>query len=394
MRKAPKWRNWVPTSRQLRFKLQSSLASSFPSIGDHFNFFPDNANPNIAPNTHLHTVDECSERDLPQELQAFFARHGALEQSRYPLPITPTGHTRFDLYKLNDALVLGSTGATVLKAQSRQIEAAASNTMRFSVLKDRQIDTTAINMLGMAAGHRHYYHFLCDVAYPLLFLLEALEPREFSLTLLLRENLPKFQEDFYLHLTHSFPQLSLKPVRQNERVHCKTLFHCMAALNCEYRAPASEYAAATVSSHYFMAYDITPDKTPDRKLYIARDDAKTRRILNEKVLIEQLEARGFESIQPGSLSHKEQVELFNSAKVVVGTHGAGLTNILFMQSGGKLVEVFPADYIQSAYAWLSHLRGLNYAAVIGEKSGSHQHFSLSQSAIGEILNHVDSLEFA
>ncbi|KZK90669.1 hypothetical protein PsW64_00233 [Pseudovibrio sp. W64] len=394
MRKAPKWRSWLPTSRQLRFRVQSTLARTFPSIGDRNNFFPDNANPRLAPNEQLLTVDERSSRALPQEVQAFFEEHGALEQSRYPLPITPAGHTQLRMFKLVDALVLGSTGATVLKAQHRQIEAAAPNTMRFARLKDRTIQTAAINMLGMAAGHRHYYHFLCDVAFPLLFLLEQLGPLTFPLKILLRENLPEFQKEFYEHLAQETPLLSLEECKGNERIHCKTLFHCTPAMNCEYRVPASEQAASMVATHYLAAYQLDMHKTPATRLYIARDDAKTRRIVNEKSLKEQLEARGFQSIIPGKLSHKEQVELFNNARIIVGTHGAGLTNLLFTQAGGKLIEIFPADYVQSAYAWLAHVRGLRYAPVIGEKSGAHQHFSLSQNAIGQILHEVDALELA
>ncbi len=393
MRKAPEWRSWLPTSRQLRFSVQSTLARKFPAIGDRNNFFADNANLRLAPNEHLLTVDERSSCALPQEVQAFFEEHGALEQSRYPLPIPPAGHTQLRLHKLVDCLVLGSTGSTVLKAQHRQIEAAASNTRRFARLKDRTIQTAAINMLGMKAGHRHYYHFICDVAFPLLFLLEHLEPFMTPLKILVRENLPEFQREFFEHLARETPLLSLEECGANERLHCKTLYHCMPAMNCEYRAPASEQAASMVATHYLAAYHLDMHKTPATRLYIARDDAKIRRILNEKSLKEQLEARGFQSIIPGRQSHKEQVELFNSARIIVGTHGAGLTNLLFTQVGGKLIEIFPADYVQSAYAWLAHLRGLGYAPVIGGKSGAHQHFSLSQNAIGQILHEVDALEF-
>ncbi|AEV36091.1 Capsular polysaccharide biosynthesis protein-like protein [Pseudovibrio sp. FO-BEG1] len=394
MRKAPKWRSWMPTSRQLRFKLQSSLARTFPAIGYRYNYFPDNAAPGLAPHKHLITIDERSSRDLPQQVQAFFTEHGALEQSRYPLPITPSGHTQLKLHKLTDTLVLGSTGATVLKSQHRQIEAAAPNTMRFARLKDRTIQSAAINMLGMATGYRHYYHFLCDVAFPLLFLLEHLEPRTFPLKILLREDLPEFQREFYEFLAQDTPLLTLEECRANERIHCKTLYHCSPAMNCEFRAPASEQAASMVATHYLAAYGLDMHKTPTQKLYIARNDAKTRRILNETTLIEQLEARGFQSVVPGKLTHREQVKLFSSAKIIVGTHGAGLTNLLFTQAGGKLVEIFPADYIQSAYAWLSHVRGLEYAPVIGEMSGAHQHFTLPQTAIGQILHEVDASEFA
>ncbi|GHB21823.1 hypothetical protein GCM10007094_07410 [Pseudovibrio japonicus] len=370
--------------------MQAAIAKNFPAIGYKYNYFPDKAILDQPPNELLLTADERSKHDLPKDILTFFKEHGALEQKRSAGPLPPAGLTRLLLHKLVDTMVLGSTGSTVIKAQNRQVEAAAPNNMRFAQLTDRTIETAAINMLGMAVGHRHYYHFLADAAYPLMFLLEHLEPRTFPLTLLVRENLPEFQRAFYRHLLKKTPLLQLEECKANERIHCQTLYHCLAQMNSEFRVPPSEQAASMIAAHYLSAYNLQAVSEPTLKLYIARDDAKTRKILNEKFLKDQLEARGFHSIIPGTLGHEDQVQLFNEAKIIVGTHGAGLTNLLFSQAGGKVIEIFPADYIQSAYAWIAHLRGLSYAPVIGEESGAHQHFSLSQKAIGQILDEIDA----
>ncbi|SDQ80374.1 glycosyltransferase family 61 protein [Pseudovibrio sp. Tun.PSC04-5.I4] len=392
MRKAPKWRSWVPTSRKIRFSVQSALARAFPMLGYHFNHFPDNADLSLAPIELLKSFEERSARALPEEVQQFFRAHGALEQSRYPLPITPSGQNWLRIYELTDALVLSSTGSTVVKAQHRQIEAAAPNTMRFARLKDLSIQTPLINMLGLSSGYRHYYHFLCDVAFPLLYMLEAFEPRTFPLTILVRKDLPEFQREFYTHLAEDIPALTVEECGTNQRVHCKTLYHCTPAVNCEYRAPPSENAAAMVAAHYFSAYGIDQTEPPTKKLYIMRKNAKTRKILQEESLINQLQLRGFECVDPGDIGHKEQVNLFSKASIIVGTHGAGLTNILFSQANCKVFELFPADYIQSAYAWLSHMRGMSYTPIMGEKSGVHQHYSLSEQTVSDLLQSLDELE--
>ncbi len=82
MRKAPLWRSWLPTSRQLRFSMQKALAKTFPSLGYKYNYFPDNAILDQPPNELLLTADERSKQDLPKDIVAFFREHGALEQSR------------------------------------------------------------------------------------------------------------------------------------------------------------------------------------------------------------------------------------------------------------------------------------------------------------------------
>jgi len=44
----------------------------------------------------------------------------------------------------------------------------------------------------------------------------------------------------------------------------------------------------------------------------------------------------------GTMSVLEQIELFSNADVVIGTHGAGLANILFCKPNTKVIEIFQA----------------------------------------------------
>lgn len=81
-----------------------------------------------------------------------------------------------------------------------------------------------------------------------------------------------------------------------------------------------------------------------RKLYLTRGDAPSRRILNEHAVIDVLSNYGFETVQPETLSYLEQVSLFSEAGMIVGAHGAGLTNMLFCQPGFSAVELFNGYY--------------------------------------------------
>ncbi|MCB0501088.1 MAG: glycosyltransferase family 61 protein, partial [Bacteroidetes bacterium] len=54
-----------------------------------------------------------------------------------------------------------------------------------------------------------------------------------------------------------------------------------------------------------------------------------------KVLIKH----GFEIIHAENYSLKEQIEIMNNTSVLMSVHGAGLTNMLFMPSGGKIIEL-------------------------------------------------------
>jgi glycosyl transferase family 61 len=77
---------------------------------------------------------------------------------------------------------------------------------------------------------------------------------------------------------------------------------------------------------------------PVRRLYISRNDARWRRVINELEVMQVLEPLGFRRITLGQLSFTEQVRLFQNAEVVIGPHGAGLSNLAFCQPGTKVIE--------------------------------------------------------
>ena len=74
-----------------------------------------------------------------------------------------------------------------------------------------------------------------------------------------------------------------------------------------------------------------PNRNPSRFLYITRKDALTRRVVNEAEIIDCLRQFDFEVIELANRSVSEQAELFASARIVVGPHGAGLTNLVFLK---------------------------------------------------------------
>jgi capsular polysaccharide biosynthesis protein len=103
-------------------------------------------------------------------------------------------------------------------------------------------------------------------------------------------------------------------------------------------------------------------------LYLSRSDSKMRRVLNETDLVPQLEKLGFRILTASSMSIPEQIDAFRRARVVVGVHGAGLTNILFCRPGTKLVEIFPEGGVHgSAFHRISSHLEFPYYYVVSER---------------------------
>lgn len=113
---------------------------------------------------------------------------------------------------------------------------------------------------------------------------------------------------------------------------------------------------------------------PHDIIYVARTDAQRRRLRNEQALIRFLESEGVTIVVPGLLKVAQQIALFSGAKLVVGPHGAGLTNIGFCQDHATLYELLPDHYMNPCFGWLAQTRGLDYwVDTFPSESQGHEH---------------------
>ncbi len=100
------------------------------------------------------------------------------------------------------------------------------------------------------------------------------------------------------------------------------------------------------------------NKFSDR-VFISRRRASCRRLINEEEIFRYLELLGFRRYDLEDLSVEDQRLLFAEARVVIGTHGAGLTNLIFCKPGTKVLEIFQARE-DDTYCYLSQVLGLDY----------------------------------
>ena len=78
---------------------------------------------------------------------------------------------------------------------------------------------------------------------------------------------------------------------------------------------------------------------PYDKIYVSRGKARRRKLMNEDGVISLLRDYGFETIYLEDLKFEDQVLVSMNAKYLVSNHGAGLTNMLFMNAGSSVLEL-------------------------------------------------------
>lgn len=85
------------------------------------------------------------------------------------------------------------------------------------------------------------------------------------------------------------------------------------------------------------------------RIYIARPKKVGRHVINESEVIAALAPLGFVAYTLENLSFSDQVRLFSQAEIVVASHGAGLTNIIFAQNL-SVIEIFGSAGSQCYFA--------------------------------------------
>ena len=93
------------------------------------------------------------------------------------------------------------------------------------------------------------------------------------------------------------------------------------------------------------------------QVYISREDAMERRIVNENEI-----PLKYKKVVCSSLTFTQQVRAFSNAKVIVGPHGAGMTNMIWAPPGCRVIEFF-GSYTNECFEKLASTLGHEYVGI-------------------------------
>jgi capsular polysaccharide biosynthesis protein len=201
-----------------------------------------------------------------------------------------------------------------------------------------------------------YFHWLTETLTKLVAVKDSLKNN----TLLLPE--PKFE----------FHSASLKPFLPEKVIYLKPNEYTKpnTTIYLSYTAPPGNYnkqyineVAQTIKDYYADTKIVGDDK-----IYISRKKALKRRIANEEAVESLLKSFGFKCVAMEDFSFAEQVNICFNAKCLISLHGAGLTNMMFMNKNSKVVELRQkGEFQNNCYFTLASDMDLQYYYLICEK---------------------------
>lgn len=125
-------------------------------------------------------------------------------------------------------------------------------------------------------------------------------------------------------------------------------------------------------------------------IYIERDKAPVRKILNSAELFECLEKYGFIKVYLEDLTVSEQISLFNNAKIIVSPHGAGLANLSYCQPKTKVLELYPEFFHEPGLRILSTVMGLDYNYLICKSPVKEEENPVADDILVEDISIVEN----
>jgi hypothetical protein len=202
----------------------------------------------------------------------------------------------------------------------------------------------------------NYFHFFIDVMNK-LWMLEKI-PFANKIPLLINEATFNTQYFQHLYLNNHFIK-SQNWIVQKKNNYFNT--------SCAYFIYCDRYNSSYIhrTKSLFMQ-GVNKLNDPYRKVFLNRSTRTGRTISNFDQIKPILEKYEFEIVENEQLTTIEQIELFNSVKVLVSIHGAGNTNIIFTNKDLKFLEINPQNRISTHYYWLAKALDIHkYDCILG-----------------------------
>ena len=216
-------------------------------------------------------------------------------------------------------------------------------------------------LLGGPWGH-NYYHVLIDYL-PRLLLLDAL-PEGGRIPIAVPDaGLVGVVQQALTALSLPNPVIPLSPGRHRFK---RLILPHRTSRPMDLSAPVCHFFDNALKPALLPAAE---GRSPRRRLYLSRRDARIRRLVNEDALADRLQELGFECVTLSGMSLRDQAALFATAESIVGSHGAALANLVFSAPGTHFLEVFGEGHIAPYYRRLGRRRGLRYDLAVGSKDG-------------------------
>lgn len=222
----------------------------------------------------------------------------------------------------------------------------------------RDTSVTLDTVAPLVPRYPNYYHWMVETVPKIRYLRAFESATQEAVTVLVPDNAPSFIEETLRLLGWPLSRI---------RYTTKSNYNIQNLIIPSYpKRHASDFE--WIRQEFIEAISSELEPIDESNVYVSRSNAIERRVLNEDEVMDVLSDHRFTRYCLENHSLAENVRLFNQADIVVGPHGAGLTDIIFAEDC-TLLELF-GDKIKEPYELLAETLGLKYEPMYCQADGA------------------------
>lgn len=175
-----------------------------------------------------------------------------------------------------------------------------------------------------------YYHWMTESL-----------PRALALKKQFPNSIPLLPSSKYLKYVDSLKAIGFQSVAffpDQKNAHLSELVVTSSPSRFATTAPESLIA---VRNTILRNLGLAEASSADDVVYISRSKSRGRLVHNEGEILQKISHLSPKLVNCEDLSFEEQVSLMRHTKLLISIHGAGLTNMMFLPEGAKVLELLP-----------------------------------------------------
>lgn len=244
---------------------------------------------------------------------------------------------------LQSGIILDKSKGIIAESSPWSIEHLIANKLPSKAFPKRLIPKYSEEENVLKLASLGYYHFLIEELPSLLHLLGFFPERK----VLIADKSPKYLFDIISEL--GLPHAVVKSL-----VNVPSVTYLSYQPSTGWPHPRDIAILRETFEHLFIGKN-----SAGNKLYISRNKS-SRSPKFETELERVLTEKGWQIVFAEDLDFREQVALFSSASIVMGIHGAGLANAVWMSPATTLIELKPEDR-PPCYEKMAQVLNLRYS---------------------------------
>jgi hypothetical protein len=209
-----------------------------------------------------------------------------------------------------------------------------------------------------------YSHNYCHVIQEFFVRITFLSNKKDSSIIWLPDNLKKYLISDSYKKTFSDMKFKFYPTNKNLIfLNCNYLSHSNSRwlITNGKKKISDEYINLTntlkknVCKNHLFKYD-----SRYKHIIVSRSNSIRRKLVNEKELLNKLAPYNFKLVYFEKCDYETQINIARNCEIMIGYHGAGLTNLFFMKSKSLVLEILNENYPHEIYKSFSKALKINY----------------------------------